>query len=141
MTSVIKIVKDGEIDILDVIRRSSHADDLGADRTLASFMMTSTEVWAGYLDDEVACVCGLIAPTMLSDRAYLWLITTSLVDEHQFRFIRQSQIWMQSIRRSYPWITGDVAEHNARAQQWLKWLGAEFGFPKAGMIPFSIASA
>lgn len=138
MKPVIRIVQDGEIDVLDIIKRSMHAGQPNAERSLASFMMSSAEVWAGYVGDEVACVCGLIAPTMLSDRAYLWLITTSLVDEHQFRFIRQSQIWMSQVRQRYPLITGDVSIDNERAQRWLTWLGAKLGFPKADMIPFQI---
>lgn len=137
----IRIVRDDEIDILDIIRRSAHAKQPGAERSLMSFMMTSAETWAGYLGDEVACVCGLIAPTMLSDRAYLWLITTSLVDDHPFIFIRQSQIWMQQIRKAYPLITGDVDSANDRAQRWLRWLGADLGFPIRGMIPFKIRTA
>lgn len=139
--TIIRIVQDDKIDVLDIINRSPHASQPNADRSLMSFMLSSTEVWCGYADDEVACVCGLIAPTMLSDRAYLWLITTKLVDDHPFLFIRHSQLWMEKVRARYPLITGDVAFDNLRAQQWLKWLGADLGWPVNSMIPFQIRTA
>jgi hypothetical protein len=135
---IIRIVQDDKIDVLDVIRRSAHAKAPDAERSLASYMLASAEVWCGYADEEVACVCGLIAPTMLSDRAYLWLITTSLVDEHPFLFIRHSQLWMDVIRKRYALISGDVDIDNPRAQQWLRWLGADLGWPVDKKIPFQI---
>jgi len=135
---IVKIVQDDRVDILDVIKRSGHAHQPNAERSLSSFMMSSSETWVGYADDEVACVCGLIAPTMLSDRAYLWLITTDLVDEHPFLFIRHSQLWMDEVQKRYALISGDVAVGNRRAQRWLKWLGADLGFPIDHKIPFQI---
>ena len=139
---IVKIVQDDRVDVLDVIRRSAYATDPKAERSLSSYILSSTEVWVGYADDEVACVCGLIAPTILSDRAYLWLITTSLVDEHTFLFVRHSQMWMKQLRKRYALITGDVDKHNERAQQWLRWLGADLGWPLPdGKIPFQIRAA
>lgn len=135
---IIRIVQDEEVNILDVIKRSKHASQPKAERSLASYIMTSNEVWVGYADDEVACVCGLISPSMLSDQAYLWLITTNLVDEHTFLFVRHSQLWIEQIRKRYSVITGDVFCDNDRAQRWLRWLGADLGYPIGKKIPFQI---
>jgi len=136
----VRIVQDDQVDILDVIRRSSHGASPNAERSLSSFMLASSEVWVGYAGDEVACICGLITPTMLSDRAYLWLLTTSLVDDHPFLFIRHSQVWMEQVKKRYRLIAGDVEIGNDKAKRWLGWLGAEFGYPSDGRIPFTIES-
>jgi hypothetical protein len=38
----------------------------------------------------------------------------------------------------YPNIVGHVEMHNERAKKWLKWLGARFGEPDKGYMPFTI---
>ena len=135
---VARIVRSADIDLSDVLRRSPVADIPLARDKLRAFIFASCEVWAGYVDTEVACVCGLIPPTLLSDYAYLWLLNTDIVEQHQFLFIRHSQIWLQGILKRYSYITGHVELENVKAIRWLKWLGATLGEPEMGKIPFRI---
>lgn len=87
----------------------------------------SFDIWTGLYDDVVGCVYGVIHPTMLSNRAYFWLFTNDkMVLEHQFTFIRGSQIVIQELLTRYDSIHGEVETKYPRAKRWLGWLGAKF---------------
>lgn len=98
----------------------------------------SEERWIGTVDGVVACLWGLIPPTLMSDRAYLWLYNNELVDEHKFAFIRHSQVQMKRMLKLYPIIVGDCLISNDSGRQWLRWLGATFGPPDGPLAPFEI---
>ena len=109
--------------------------------TMHRAMHNSTRVWVGFDDDDVLAVWGLIPPTILSDVAYLWLFTTSNLQDHIFMFIRHSQRAMADIIRSFPVVVGHCLNTNAKAIRWLKWLGAEFAEPHDGIISFRIEAS
>lgn len=98
----------------------------------------STLCWTGYVDGRLSCVWGLISPTLLSERAYLWLFTTEVMKEHQFLFVRYSQLAMERMLEEYPVIVGHAQLGANRSIRWLRWLGAVFGEPQGQLIPFSI---
>jgi hypothetical protein len=89
-------------------------------------------------DDKVACVYGLAPPTAISNRAYLWLLTTELVEKHKFLFVRHSQLVIENALKRYDMIVGHVAVGNTSARKWLRWLGAEIGVPEGGFSKFVI---
>lgn len=134
----VEIARRSEMDLRDVIRRSPIAGMKDAEQTLRQYMMRSVEVRYGMIDGEVACMWGLRPPTFLSDNAYLWLLTTDIIAEHKFLFIRYSQLYIEEALKRYPIITGEVLVDNRPAQRWLKWLGAEFLPSTKGAIPFTI---
>jgi hypothetical protein len=121
----IEIVKTNRIDIEEILKRNTEkllradGEDL-----IRGAIVRSSDTWAGTVNGEVACVWGLIPPTILGDKAYLWLITTDLVDQHPFCFVRHSQIAVQELLKQYPIIYGHVIPSNERGMRWLKWLGA-----------------
>jgi hypothetical protein len=92
----------------------------------------------GVVDGEVACVFGLIPPTLLSDRAYIWLLSTDLVEQHKFLFVRYSQLWMGEMLKTYDAIYGHCMVGNEKAIKWLKWLGADFFGVDGGRLKFVI---
>lgn len=96
--------------------------------------------WIGTVDGKIACMWGLIPPTILSWSAYIWLYTNPLVEEHKFRFIRHSQREMESMLRLFPNIVGDCVTTNSTAKRWLEWLGAKFGPPQGDLVPFRIGA-
>lgn len=101
-------------------------------------MQVSFSIHIGYIKDEVACIWGLIAPSMLADQAYMWLHTTDVVRHHTTTFIRGSRNMMDIALENFASIKGDCAINNGKAVPWLKWLGAEFGEPLSDRIPFVI---
>lgn len=100
--------------------------------------------WTGLVDKEVACIWGLVAPSILSDSAYLWLITTPVIDDHKFTFIRHSQMIMKGMLEDFPLITGHVIAGHIRSKRWLQWLGVTFKPPivcrdgEIKLIPFEL---
>ena len=135
---MIAIHKSKDFDLNDVIRRSDVEMLPDAPEILKDCLFRSVEVRYGLIDGVVACVWGLIPPTILSDQAWLWLLTTNIVAEHKFLFIRHSQRYIEEALKEYPNIIGDVYIDNVPAKRWLKWLGAELFEPIGGKIPFVI---
>jgi hypothetical protein len=122
----------------DLIHRSQVANIPGAEEILKECIWRSIEVRQGLVDGEVACAWGLIPPTILSNTAYLWLLTTDIIAEHKFLFIRYSQRYIEEALKTYPIIIGDVVGHNPSASRWIHWLGGEFRPMVAGRTPFTI---
>src|SRR2546423_1138059 len=102
------------------------------------YLRSSSDIWYADLDGEIACIWGLIPPTLLSQTAYIWLFDTDLCAQHTFMLVRQSQIMMAQMLERYPIITGHCRIGRDRSIAWLKWLGAEFGLPQGAAIPFTI---
>lgn len=99
----------------------------------------TNDLWVGMCDDELLAAWGLIPPTLLSNRAYLWLYTTPHVGDHTFVFVRQSQRALENMLHLYPIIEGHTRATAEDSIRWLKWLGAKYGEPQSnGLIPFEI---
>lgn len=100
----------------------------------------STSIWVGLIDEQVACIWGLIPPTLMSNQAYLWLYTTDVIKEHQFILVRHSQLVMEEILKRYKSVCGHVivGDGDSKSVRWLKWLGAKFGEPEGRGVPFRI---
>lgn len=108
-------------------------------QTILRSLDNSTRIWAGLVDERLVAMWGLIPPTLMSDTAYLWLITTKHLQGHEFLFIRHSQRAVESMLEEFPEIVGHTLIANRSAQQWLRWLGAVFGDPIADTVyPFTI---
>lgn len=112
-------------------------DDYGR-QTMDFCLLMSTAIWAGFIDKQLACIWGVIPPTLMSYQAYLWLYTTDVIKEHQFTLIRHSQRVMEGILDEYPSVVGHAIIGSDKSIRWLKWLGAEFGPPQGIAIPFRI---
>jgi hypothetical protein len=127
-----------DFSLTDVVRRSTVAHEPDGEVKLRILIRMSEEVWFGLHNDRVAAVWGLIPPSLISNRAYLWLLTTDLVDEHKFVFIRHSQLVIEDALKRYAIVVGHVEVGNYAARKWLRWLGAEIGIPEKGFSPFVI---
>lgn len=134
----IQIAHNIGVSAKEIIAHSTYAGNQDAERVLADCISKSKDVMYGLADREIACIWGLIPPTLLSNNAWLWLLVTKRMEEHKFLFIRNSQRWMESALRLYPEIRGDAIVGNDRGIRWLKWLGAEFQEPVGMRIPFVI---
>lgn len=106
--------------------------------TMRRSMANSRWVWIGSEGSKILCVWGLIPPSLLSDRAYLWLFTTEHMREHVFLFVRYSQRAVREMLQVYPVIVGHAQVGADRSIRWLRWLGAQFGDPQGQLIPFEI---
>lgn len=111
-----------------------------ADRiVLQRWLARSEHVWVGENDGELVCTWGLVPPTLLSDYAYLWMISFPGAEEHQFVLVRHSQLQIQEMLKRHPYIIGHCEAKAERSIRWLRWLGAEFkATPKNGLVEFRI---
>lgn len=105
---------------------------------LREALSRSQTVYQGKIDGEVACIWGLVPPTVMSDQAYIWLHTTEVADKHTFILVRYSQIMVAEILKEYESIVGHCRVDDERAIRWMRWLGAEFGRHDTRLIPFVI---
>lgn len=112
--------------------------DLELKPSLVRHLELSTMSWIGRVNGKIVCTWGLIPPSYLSDEAYLWLNVTDKVAEHQFLFVRYSQMEMERMLELYPRIVGHAEVSNWRARRWLVWLGARFLQSKNHRMPFVI---
>lgn len=126
------------VDLCDIVSRSPVADRPDARHLMMQGLRSSAACWVGTVDERIACVWGLLAPTLLSNRAYLWLLTTDLVDQHPFLFVRHSQRIVEGILEHFEVITGDCLVTQTRSIRWIRWLGGKFGEPKRQWVPFEI---
>lgn len=109
-------------------------------RALETCTSRATYLWIGYIRERPVCAFGLVPPTLLADRAYLWLYASPAVEEFKFAFVRHSQLVMEDMLTLYPAIYGVTRADNPRAIRWLKWLGATYAQPQNGLIPFQIGA-
>src|ERR1700761_4208411 len=80
--------------------------------TMNRTFRNSSHIWLGLDHDKVLGLWGLIPPTLLSDRAYLWLYTTKYLAGHEFLFIRHSQRAVQEMLEQFPLIVGNTLKEN-----------------------------
>lgn len=138
MRVAIKDYDGDRIALMELLRRSPIADQERAMEIMNEVLFRSVEIRFGYIDGEVACVWGLIPPTLLSNAGYMWLITTEIVAENKFLFIRHSQLWVEAALSRYPVLVGDVIQGHDSARRWIEWLGGVFGVAVLGRVPFTI---
>lgn len=105
---------------------------------LDEYLTFSERLYVGSIHGELCCAWGLVPPSLLSDRAYLWLFSTDAVEEYKFLFVRHSQRAVDEMLENWPVITGYCEIANPRSVRWLRWLGATFKEPVKGFIPFEI---
>lgn len=135
---MIGIESQSTVDLRTIIQDSNVANIAGGEDLLRQCIHRSAVVRYGLVNDRVACVLGLIPPTLLSERAYIWMLATKLVDAHKFLFVRYSQRWMEEALNHYSEIYGDMVGENESTRRWLRWLGADFNESIGVRTPFVI---
>jgi len=56
------------------LTRNMTLDDTG-EKTMEFCLLMSTVMWAGFIRGELACLWGVIPPSLMSNQAYAWLNT------------------------------------------------------------------
>lgn len=110
-------------------------------RIMVECCRRSTALWFGLIDSKVACVWGVALPTLLSNRAYLWLWTSDVIKGHPFVLVRRAQMVIRELLDEFEVVVGvvDLSEPGADSSiRWLKLLKAKFGESSKGLLPFEI---
>jgi hypothetical protein len=138
----VQIEQIDDPDVMDAIFRGFPSEDK---KVMAGCFKASYMIWMGLIDNKVACVWGVVLPTLLSTRAYIWLWNSDIIKGYPFVFIRRAQIVIRDLLEEYDEVNGAVNSNLPGAcssVRWLKLLGAKFGSPtEKGLIPFWIRKA
>ncbi len=136
----VNIIQDFNPDVMDIISRTEYKDNpRDAIDRLRRYICVSQMIRVGKVDDIISCIWGLIPPSFISTKAYLWLLTTDQTSAHQFHLVRHSQLEIARLLDYYDIIIGHCSTKQPKSIRWLKWLGAEFNDPdELGRLPFQI---
>lgn len=96
---------------------------LPMEAALPDSVKRSDMVWAGMVDDKVACIFGVAGASILSTTGYPWLLGTDLIEQHAKAFLRRNRAMVKVMLERYPYLTNYVDVRNATAISWLQWLG------------------
>ena len=113
----------------------------GGEDIMLRSVRNSVKVWSYWAEGVLVCIWGLIAPTLLSNEAYLWMFTTNQLHSHTFMFVRHSRLVTEEMLKHYPVIVGHCAISADKARRWIEWCGGKFGKPDGQLIPFEIRAA
>ena len=83
----------------------------------------SQRVYTGLLDDEVACMFGVAAPSPFSEQGTPWLLSTEQLRTHWVTLARFSRPYANELLNMHPRLENWVHHDNRTAQRWLRWLG------------------
>ena len=136
--SKVTITPFENIDMEDLYERSEYKDQPQSRPQLIYLIRGSSDIWVGRYEGRVACVLGLVPPSLMSDQAYLWLVSTEIISEHKFLMARYSRIFVEKMLKKYNTIVGCCKVNQDLSIRWLKWLGAEFSAPMGENVPFVI---
>ena len=84
----------------------------------------SAEILVGIYEDKPLCFVGLIPKTLISDSAYVWMITTEFGEDHGLIIARYSRGFIDVALEKYRQLFGHC--FNDRSARWLRRLGVEF---------------
>lgn len=121
-----------------VFEKSGIKEVPGAEETLETLLTRSTVRHIGMVDGEVAAMWGLVPQSILSNQAYLWLLTTDLAEQHKFLLVRYSQLFVKQALKHYEKIVGHCRAGDFAAKRWVRWLGGEFKVGDGKKVPFVI---
>lgn len=136
MSVNIQIAKD--LNVPALMLQTQYRGSATASAMVVDYLQRSEEAWVGEADGKIACLWGVIPPTMMSTRGYLWLLVTDEVAEHKFLFVRHSQLVVEEMLKKYSALYGYTKVGEWRSKRWLEWLGARFQPREGDAIPFEI---
>ncbi len=122
---------------MDISQLITNEVDESDQPRLYECLFLSKDVRVGRVDGKLVCIWGVVPPSLMSNRAYLWLYVHERIKEYEFLFIRRSQLAVKEMLRDYDELYGVTDPHQRKTLRWLKWLGAQFT-PNGKMLDFSI---
>jgi hypothetical protein len=97
--------------------------------TLSIGVRDSTKSWAGLIDGEVVCVCGVAEASDKSGSGVVWLTGTDLIDEAPIEFLRLSKLVLAEMLEIYEHLWNYADYRHTKALLWLQWLGFDIYEP------------
>lgn len=122
---------EGALLVFDDLRREDSMEiaRFGPPEELLTELLATSEAWIAKLDGKIACVWGVRPAESPIDPAFLWLITTNLINTVPVCMARESAKFVYKALYRWGVLEGWVLVENERSQRWLKWLGFSLGEP------------
>jgi len=89
----------------------------------------------------VLCIWGLIAPSFVTPKAYIWVHSRREVSRVSIGFARKSLEVTRKMLEVFPEIVGHCESKSKGSIRWLRWCGAEFGSPTGPLVPFTLRAS
>lgn len=77
----------------------------------------------GLVDGEPVCMWGVVPQSLLINWGAPWMVGTTALERHALMFLRRCRKQVLELFAGYDMLLNYVDARNARAIQWLKWLG------------------
>lgn len=103
------------------------------ERLVVDELKESVMAWAGLVDGRCGAVWGVKTPRLLADYGTLWMIGTTLIDDHPIAFLRHSRRALEDLRGTFKTLYGCVLTEFTTSERWLRWLGFEIGPDQGGI--------
>lgn len=111
------------------------ANDL---QLMENAMSKSTDVWMVSDSGQMVGITGVAPDSLLAREAFIWNYTNPFNDRVSVGVMRATRQVVDHFLNQYPTLVGYCELPNAKAQRWVRWLGAEFGQLNGQLIPFMI---
>lgn len=91
--------------------------------SLRHAVMASSCAWTGMVDDDIACMFGVVPQSLMSGSGFVWMLGTPLVEKHAVMFLRRNRAKVAEMASQFPYLHNYVDARNETAIRWLRWLG------------------
>lgn len=75
------------------------------------------------VNDEIMMMFGIGRHTLVSDQASIWMLATSLIEDHPTKFLRGCGEELTEISRGFKIVENWCDARNKVTLRWLRWLG------------------
>lgn len=89
---------------------------------LDELISSQSPSFVALVDGVPSCIWGLTFVTLIGE-ARLWMLTTSMIEQHKIFFLRKSKLFVQWARANYGPILGAVDCDFDESRKWLNWIG------------------
>jgi len=83
----------------------------------------SVLAWTFTIGSEMACICGVVPVSLMSDRGVPWLLGTTAMDRHPGALIRVAPAYIARMLAAFPHLLNGVDARNTLAVRWLRRAG------------------
>lgn len=108
------------------------------EQVMGHALRSSKLAWTGLIDGVPVCMFGVVSASILGDVGRPWMVGTDHLDRHPFVFLRRCKGCVADMLAAFSTLENYVDQRNARAIEWLQWLGFDLNWPGQPMGPYGL---
>lgn len=110
------------------LRACGH-DDGEMQAVVEDSVSISITCFAAFVGDDLACIFGVTAASLMSREGACWMLGTDTLDRHPVKLMKRTSSHLDDMLRMYPRIHNLTDVRNTKTIRWLKRLGFTFFDP------------